>query len=71
MDLGRPEPGSDVHAHAVGDLDDASHEQGRRREEAEEARGTPEEAAAESRLAEAGERRAAQETWLTWLERGF
>ena len=71
MSLGRPERGSDAHVDAVGDLDDAAHDEGRRREEADAARGTPDEQDAKTRLDEAGRRRAAQDTWLTWLERGF
>jgi len=71
MSLGRPERGGEAHADAVRDLEVANDKQAKRRQEADDARGTPEEDAAEAELDHAEGRRATREAWLTWLERGF
>jgi hypothetical protein len=71
MSEGRPQRGDEDHASAVERLDDARDQQDLMRESAEEARGTEGEDAADDRLREAGNRVAAREAWLTWVERGF
>ena len=71
MSLGRPARGGDAHASAVERLEAALDEQSRLRQAAEDARGTPGEDAAAGDLHHAGDRVAARESWLTWLERGF
>ena len=71
MSLGRPERGGDVHADAVRDLEVANDKQAKRRQEADDARGTADEDAAQEKLDQADGRRATREAWLTWVERGF
>jgi hypothetical protein len=71
MSFDRPSRGGAEHADAVERLGDAQDEQGRLRDAADDARGTPGEEVADARLSEAGERFAAREAWLVWLERGF
>jgi hypothetical protein len=71
MDSGRPQRGDEAHANAVERLDDARDHEDLMRGAADAARGTSSEDAADERLREAGNRVAAREAWLTWLERGF
>ena len=71
MDLGRPKRGDETHASAVERLDDARDHEDEMRGAARDARGTSDEDAADERLRDAGNRVAAREAWLTWLERGF
>ena len=67
----RPKRGEETRASARERLDDARDQQDLMRDSADEARGTEGEDAADDRLREAGNRVAAREAWLTWLERGF
>jgi len=71
MSLERPAPGGQAHESAVKRLDAARDARSRLRHAADDARGTPGEDAAADDLREAGDRVAASESWLTWLERGF
>jgi len=71
MSLGRPERGDDVHEDAVERLRDAQDDQSRLRREAYMARGTVRQDATNDELSDAGDRLAAREAWLTWVERGF
>ena len=71
MSFDRPPRGGVVHASAVERLSHASDERERLRDAADDARGTPGEGRANAQLGEAGERVAAREAWLVWLERGF
>ena len=71
MSLGRPNRGDETHASAVERLDAAREKQTEMRDAAEDARGTSGQDDAEQDLQEAGNRVAAREAWLTWLERGF
>jgi len=71
MDIERPKRGDETHASAVERLDDARDHEDLMRDAAQDARGTSGEDAADDRVREAGNRVAASEAWLTWLERGF
>jgi hypothetical protein len=71
MSLGRPARGGEVHESAVERLRVAQDDQARLRRVADVAQGTPVEDVASADLSEAGERLAASEAWLIWIERGF
>jgi hypothetical protein len=71
MSLGRPERGGDVHDRAVEELRAAQDDQSRLRRAAYMKRGTRDQDTADDQLSEAGDRLAAREAWLTWVERGF
>ena len=71
MSLTSPERGGDVHQSALERLRAARDDQARLRRAADMARGTAAEDAAQTEVSEAGDRVAAREAWLTWVERGF
>ena len=71
MSLARPPRGGRIHESAVERLDAAQDEQTRLRQAADDARGTPEEQAADEDVREAEHRVTGREAWLTWIERGF
>ena len=71
MSFDRPSRGGAEHANAAERLSVAQDEQGRLRDAADDARGTPGEELADAQLSQAGEQVAAREAWLVWLERGF
>ena len=71
MDLARPRRDGESHATALDRLDDARDHEDLMRHAAHHARGTSSQDAADARLTEAGNRVAAREAWLTWIERGF
>ena len=65
MDAARPRREGEAHASALDRLDDAREHEDLMRDAARGARGTSGEDAADARLAEAGNRVAAPEAWLT------
>jgi hypothetical protein len=71
MSLARPPRDGRVHESAVERLDEAMDEQTRRRDAAQDARGTADQQAADADLREAEHRVTGREAWLAWIERGF
>lgn len=64
-------PGTEAHADACHQLDEARHHQRHMREALDASRHTPGEQAAVTDLAAATETAAAREAWVSWTERDY